>query len=102
MEEGDSSSRSDSSNEQTSGSEEPSSPYPKRRRRQLPARFRDSSGSEEDDGVECTVCGQREPSGCPSGLIFWVDCDECGQWAHNVCVFGKNAVTRSHLCEKCL
>ena len=69
------------------------------RRVQLPARFRDDI--EDDDGVVCAVCKLNEPQGVSADTVFWVDCDVCGVWVHNYCVFKNNAVSRRYKCKSC-
>ena len=71
-----------------------------RRQPQLPSRFRSESDG-ENDGSICTVCGRNEPEGLGAEIIFWIDCSVCGEWAHNVCVFGSNTVTRQYVCKNC-
>ena len=48
----------------------------------------------------CTICDAREPP-IKESLVFWVDCDECGEWAHKHCAFGCNTATRHFLCSSC-
>ena len=69
------------------------------RRVQLPARFRDDI--KDDDGVVCAVCKLNEPQGVSADTVFWVDCDVCGVWVHNYCVFKNNAVSRGYKCKSC-
>ena len=71
-----------------------------RRQPQLPSRFRSESDG-ENDGSICTVCGRNEPEGLGAEIVFWIDCSVCGEWAHNVCVFGSNTVTRQYVCKNC-
>ena len=60
-------------------------------RRQIPSRYRpDSSGSEENDDTLCSISHNNEPEGLASGVVFWVDCNDCGNWIHNVCAFRLN------------
>ena len=76
----------------------PSSSRPSRRR-QIPSRYcRDSKGN---DGTLCSICQNNEPEGLASGVVLWVDCNDCGSWVHNVCAFGLNTVSRQYLCSKC-
>ena len=70
------------------------------RRRQMPARFCDSD-SDQNDGVLCVLCNENSPVDLPDSTVFWVDCSKCGCWVHNVCAFGKNAVTRKYTCISC-
>ncbi len=70
-------------------------------RRQLRARFRDAEDSDGNDGVLCTICDLNEPEGLSASTIFWVDCDKCGAWVHNVCEFGNNSVTKQYLRPSC-
>ena len=71
------------------------------RRRQLPARFREDGDSDGNDGVVCDIFNYNEPEGLSSSTIFWIDCNKCGSWVHNVCAFGSNTVTRQYLCLSC-
>ena len=64
----------------------------------LPSRFREN---EYNDGSICTVCGCNEPEGLGAQIVFWIDCSVCGEWAHNVCAFGNNTVTRQYVCKNC-
>ena len=34
-------------------------------------------------------------------IIFWIDCSICGEWAHNLCAFEKNSITRQYVCINC-
>ena len=34
-------------------------------------------------------------------IVFWIDCSICGEWAHNLCAFGKNSITRQYVCINC-
>ena len=80
---------------------EPSSSRPRpRRRAQLPSRFRSESDS-ENDGAICTICNLNEPEGLGAEIVFWIDCSVCGEWAHNVCAFRSNTVTRQYVCKNC-
>ena len=55
---------------------------PDRRQRQLPARFREDSDSDENDGILCTICQSNELDGLPAKIVFWLNCDQCRVWAH--------------------
>ena len=57
-------------------------------RRQLPARYRTDDEKDENDGVLCSICNLNEPDNLASETVFWIDCDVCGVWVHNVCAFG--------------
>ena len=52
-------------------------------------------------GVLCEVCHSTEPEGLASGTVFWIDCDKCGVWVHNYCVFQENDVSRKYVCSEC-
>ena len=71
------------------------------RRRQMPSRFRVESDESDNDGTLCVLCNSNEPAMLSSSTVFWVDCSKCGCWVHNVCVFGKNTVTRQYICQQC-
>ena len=71
-----------------------------RRQCQLPSRFRDDN-ADDNDGALCMICNKNEPDNIGAEIIFWIDCSVCGQWAHNVCVFGSNTVTRQYTCHSC-
>ena len=43
----------------------------------------------------------REPEGLGDEIVFWIDCSICGEWAHNLCAFGKNSITRQYVCINC-
>ena len=47
------------------------------------------------------ICGKNEPDGLGAEIVLWTDCSFCGQWAHNVCVFGRNTVTCQYVCQNC-
>ena len=59
-----------------------------RRQRQLSAQYRSDSENDQNYGISCSICEQNEPEGLASDMIFWVDCDVCGAWVHNVGAFG--------------
>ena len=64
-------------------------------------RFRSDSDSDNNDVSICTICGCNEPEGLGDEIIFWIDCSICGEWAHNLCAFGKNSITRQYVCINC-
>ena len=72
-----------------------------RRQTQLPSRFRSESDGDYNDGTICQICGSNEPEGLGDEIVFWIDCSNCGEWAHNVCAFGKNTITRQYICCNC-
>ena len=72
-----------------------------RRQTQVPSRFRSGSDSDNNDGTICTICGSNEPEGLGDEIVFWIDCSNCGEWAHNLCAFGKNTITRQYICNNC-
>ena len=61
-------------------------------------RFRSDSDSDNNDGSICTICGCNEPEGLGDEIVFWIDCSICGEWAHNLCAFGKNSITCQYVC----
>ena len=63
--------------------------------------FRSDSDSDNNDGSICTICGCKEPEGLWDEIVFWIDCSICGEWAHNLCAFGKNSNTRQYVCINC-
>ena len=69
-----------------------------RRQAQLPSLFRSDSDSDNNDG---SICGCNEPEGLGDEIVFWIDCSICGEWAHNLCAFGKNSITRQYVCINC-
>ena len=71
-----------------------------RRQTQVPCRFRSGSDS-DNDGTICTICGSNEPEGLGDEIVFWIDCSNCGEWAHNLCAFGNNTITRQYICNNC-
>ena len=83
-----------------SGPSEASSSGRPQRQCQLPSRFRDNSTDDNDSAI-CMICGKNEPDGLGAEIVFWIDCSVCGQLAHNVCVFGRNTVTRQYVCQNC-
>ena len=79
----------------------PSTSHP-RRQRTLPLRYRqESSDSDQNDGTICMLCQHNEPEGLAAGIVFWIDCNKCGCWVHNVCAFGKATARRQFMCPKC-
>ena len=64
-------------------------------------RFRSDSDSDNNDGSICTICGCNELEGLGDEIVFWIDCSICGEWAHNLCAFGKNSITRQYVCINC-
>ena len=45
-------------------------------------------------------CGCREPP-VKDSIVFWVDCDSCGEWAHTHCALRCNSATRNFVCLSC-
>ena len=66
-----------------------------------PSRYCDeeTADSDESDTV-CIICGCREPP-VKDSIVFWVDCDSCGEWAHTHCALGCNSATRNCVCLSC-
>ena len=51
-----------------------------------------SSDEEDSDDKLCLLCGEHDRPG--DGTIDWINCTECQQWVHEVCLppgycFGK-------------
>ena len=47
-----------------------------------PIRYEDGSDVESDESnTVCIICNAREPP-IAVNMVFWVDCDKCGEWAH--------------------
>ena len=67
---------------------------------QTPSRFHCNSESEENDRTICVLCEQNDPEGLSGSIVFWIDCEKCGCWVHNICAFGNNTASR-YLCMKC-
>ena len=86
--------------------EEPGS-RSQRQRRTNPEMYGEQSDSRQHQrraqlpGVLCSICNATEPVGMASSTVFWVDCDKCGTWVHNYCVFKKNNVCRRFTCMQC-
>lgn len=57
---------------------------------------------EESDGSDtvCMICNAREPP-VSEEIVFWVDCDSCGEWAHTYCAHGNNMASRAFICDAC-
>ena len=71
---------------------------------QPPRRYAQESDSDSDaSDTVCMVCGCREPP-VDEPVVFWVDCDECKEWAHSYCAFGNNAcfTARKFICSLCV
>ena len=66
---------------------------------QLPAQF--CEDIDDADGVLCEACHNTEPEGLAAGTVFWIECDKCGVWVQNYCVFQKNDVSRKYVCSDC-
>ena len=92
------SSSSTGSDSDTMTGEEPGRHHPQRSS-QLPARF--CEDIDDADGVLCEACNSTEPEGLASGTVFWINCDKCGVWVHNYCVFQKNDVSHKYVCSDC-
>ena len=72
------------------------------RQRQIPSRFRDrSDDSDENDRTLCALCNLNEPNSLATSTVFWIGCNDCGCWVHNVCAFGNNTVSRQYICNTC-
>ena len=64
-----------------------------------PDRYGDDTASEDSDTV-CMICNERDPP-IVETMVFWIDCDNCGEWAHTYCAFGSNTASRRYLCFSC-
>ncbi|ELU00562.1 hypothetical protein CAPTEDRAFT_203659 [Capitella teleta] len=55
-----------------------------------------------NEEVACSSCSRVDPErSVSSGPTEWVECDECHEWYHQVCVsFGENIATFS--CSQCM
>ena len=62
----------------------------------------DRYGGESSDSstTECIICDAREPP-ITAKMVFWVDCDQCGEWAHTYCALGSNTASRQFICSSC-
>ena len=66
-----------------------------------PNRYGGNSPSwSEDSDTVCFMCKQREPP-IASSMVFWVDCDHCGEWGHTHCALGSNNASHQFVCESC-
>ena len=65
-----------------------------RRQRQIPSRFRYNSESEENDETICVLCEHNGPEWLSGSIVFWIDCEKCGCWVHNICAFGNSTASR--------
>ena len=65
-----------------------------------PERYRESSPENEESDTVCFLCNSREPP-IACSRVFWVDCDNCSEWAHTHCALGSNTATSRFVCEKC-
>ena len=72
----------------------------RRRCIRVPNRYRDENADSEVSDTECVICNTREPL-ISEGIVFWVDRDSCGEWAHTYCVFGSNTASRRFVCSSC-
>ena len=65
-----------------------------------PQRYCNRDSDSDDSGTLCMLCSSREPPVSES-MVFWVDCDSCGEWAHTYCALGSNTATRAFICSGC-
>ena len=87
----------ESGNESTSDEEDnqPCSSSQASRLIRRPRQYRDESNAESDASTTmCIICNAREPL-TQKTMVFWVDCDKFGEWAHTHCAFGSNTATRN-------
>ncbi|XP_058880501.1 lysine-specific demethylase 5B-B-like [Acipenser ruthenus] len=60
----------------------------------------DGEDSEEDQ-THCATCNRRQPPGCRSSSVHWVQCDYCTLWFHMICLAVEEAPEEEWLCHKC-
>ena len=66
-----------------------------------PGRYQDESDAESDESnTVCIICNVREPP-IAASMVFWVDCDKCGEWAHTHYALGSNTVSHQFVCSAC-
>ena len=66
-----------------------------------PQKYLHESSESDSSTTLCLICDLREPP-IAQETIFWVDCDNCGDWAHTHCALGSNTATRNFICSSCM
>ena len=93
--------RSHSSSEESEDEAHPHQAVSHTRTIRAPERYGDNSDDESDASTtKCIICHAREPP-ITEAMVFWVDCDRCGEWAHTHCALGSNTASSRFVCATC-
>lgn len=93
--------RTHSSSEDESASEDEGPRQSRTRRIRAPDRYEGESDANSDaSDTVCIICKARDPP-VSASIVFWVDCDQCGEWAHTHCALGNNTASRQFVCSSC-